>query len=82
MIAGFFIGYYYWVMMNKTHDSPLKRIKQMNTTSVAINERNELMIIDRANGNYVVYQDSVGMTIFTLYANKKYEQVVTVDKPQ
>jgi|694.fasta_scaffold05256_28 hypothetical protein len=40
--------------------------------SVAINERNELMIIDRRNGEYEIYQDSTGIQIFNLYANKMY----------
>jgi hypothetical protein len=76
MIAGFFIGYYYWVMMNHSKVSPLKNINPLSKTSVAINERNELLVIDRANGTYTVYQDSVGLMIFNLYASKKYEQVV------
>lgn len=41
--------------------------------SVAINERNELMLIDRRNGKYEIYQDSTGMQIFNLYANKLYK---------
>lgn len=76
MITGFFIGYYYWVMMNQAKVSPLKNINPLSKTSVAINERNELLVIDRANGTYTVYQDSVGLMIFNLYASKKYEQVV------
>ena len=74
MITGFFIGYYYWVMMNQAKKSPLKNTKPLSTTSVAINERNELLVIDRADGTYTVYQDSVGLMIFNLYASKKYEQ--------
>lgn len=42
--------------------------------SVAINERNELMLIDRRNGKYEIYQDSTGMQIFNLYANKIYRE--------
>lgn len=76
MITGFFIGYYYWVMMNHTKKSPLKNINLLSETSVAINERNELLIIDRASGTYAVYQDSVGLMIFNLYASKKYDQTV------
>lgn len=46
-----------------------KETKPISETSVAINERGELMIIDRKSGNYTIYQDSVGKAIFTLYAN-------------
>lgn len=46
----------------------------LNATSVAINERNELMIIDRKTGTYETYDAEVGNTIFTLYANQMYSQ--------
>ena len=77
LVAGFFIGQYYYVYMDKTnHRSPMKEIKTITTTSVAISERNELLIINRATGDYTVYGDSVGMAIFKMYANKMYEEVV------
>ena len=75
MLTGFFIGYYYWVMMNNTRVSPLKNSRPLSKTSVAINERSELLIIDRTSGTYTVYQDSVGLMIFNLYASRKYEQI-------
>ena len=81
LVAGFFIGYYYWVMMDKKHDSPFIKVKETKTTSVAKNDRNELMIIDRATGVYTVYQDSVGMAIFEMYANEKYAKAVEVSLP-
>lgn len=76
MVAGFFIGYFYWIAMNRITDSPMKKAKPIQTTSVAINERNELLIIDRSSGSYTVFQDSVGLMIFNLYASKKYSQTV------
>lgn len=53
-----------------------KETKKIGKISVAINERNELMIIDRTNGSYEIYQDSIGRCIFNLYARglqSKYE---------
>ena len=47
-------------------------MKVMTNTSVAVNERGELMLIDRKNGTFQIYQDSVGKTIFKMYANKMY----------
>jgi len=76
MVAGFFIGYYYWIMIAAKKESPLNHTRHLSTTSIAINERNELLIIDRANGVYRVYQDSIGIAIFNMYANTKYEQTV------
>ena len=74
MVIGFLIGYYYWYMSVKT--AIQKKPKTLSTISIALNEREELMIIDRANGAYTIYQDSVGLAIFNVYATKKYNQVV------
>lgn len=74
MVIGFLIGYYYWYMSVKT--SIQKKPKTLTTVSIALNDRAELMIIDRTNGVYTIYQDSVGIEIFNLYAAKKYNQAV------
>jgi hypothetical protein len=74
MVIGFLIGYYYWYMSVKT--SIQKKPKTLKTISIALNDRSELMIIDRANGVYTIYQDSVGLEIFNLYASQKYNQAV------
>lgn len=77
LAIGFAIGYYYYVFTTKpTNESPLGSVKTMNETSVAVNERNELLIIDRTTGHYTVYCDSVGSAIFTVYANQKYQAAV------
>lgn len=80
LVAGFFIGYYYWVMTNKVDKSQLDNVKPLKTTSVAINERNELLVIDRKTGVYSIYQDSVGQVIFNLYANRIYKQTIPTQK--
>lgn len=81
LVAGFFIGYYYWVMTHKTADGvQVENVKELRTTSIAINERNELMIIDRKSGRYAIYQDSVGIAVFRLYANKIYKQAQSSQK--
>lgn len=46
------------------------KIRTISETSVAINERGELLLIDRKDGSYMTYQDSVGISIFELYAKK------------
>lgn len=46
--------------------------KTISETSVAVNERGELMLIDRNKGTYQLYQDSVGRMIFNMYAAKIY----------
>jgi hypothetical protein len=54
--------------------SEAKVTKTIGKVSVAINERNELMIIDRTNGSYEIYEDSIGKCIFNLYANIIYSK--------
>jgi hypothetical protein len=43
-------------------------IKTITETSVALNERGELLLIDRKSGDFTIYQDSVGISIFHHYA--------------
>lgn len=74
MVIGFLIGYYYWLMFVKTTSQ--KETLKMSSVSIAVNDRGELMIIDRANGVYSIYQDSVGQAIFNLYATKRYNLIV------
>jgi hypothetical protein len=50
--------------------------KTIGETSIAINERGELMVIDRKTGEYHLYQDSVGRTIFNMYAGRIYSQKI------
>ncbi len=48
-------------------------MRTMKDVSVAINESNEVLIIDRASGRFETYSDSVGTSIFKLYAAKMYQ---------
>jgi hypothetical protein len=59
-------------MKENIKDSEWEDIKKSDQTSVAINERGELLIIDRKTGDYTVFEGEVGQTIFQLYAAKVY----------
>jgi hypothetical protein len=43
--------------------------------SIAVNESNELIMIERATGKYIVYSDEIGQTIFGMYANRIHQEV-------
>lgn len=43
--------------------------------SIAVDEANELIIIERATGRYIVYSDTIGRTIFGMYANRIHQEV-------
>jgi hypothetical protein len=75
-VVVFILGYFSSEIYHKVKSSEIvaeksspKVTKKIDKVSVAINERNELMIIDRTDGTYEIYQDSVGMCVFNLYAN-------------
>lgn len=42
--------------------------------SIAVNENNELLLIEKKTGDYILYSNSIGMTIFEMYANKIYNE--------
>lgn len=42
--------------------------------NIALDEGNNLIIIDNESGDYVIYQDSIGETIFKLYASNLWKQ--------
>ena len=45
------------------------KTKCVSETSVSVNERGELLILDRTSGEYQIYEDSFAIAIFTVYAN-------------
>jgi len=81
LICGCFIGYYYEEFSkNKIEINEFTNIKLLKTTSIAINEKNQLIIIDKNNGTYKIYEDSIGQVIFNIYANKLFIKETTEKK--
>ena len=72
LLLGFIIGRYIQNYPPKESNSYLN-IHSSSNVSIAVNEGNELMLIDRASGNYQMYSDSIGMTIFKMYSNRIYQ---------
>jgi hypothetical protein len=69
---GFTIGYYY-VKVNQSYVAK-KEVKTPKNTSVAINENNQLIIIDKQTDTYQIYSDTVGMNVFKMYAKTMINQ--------
>lgn len=64
-------------------DSKKEKIVEIKTKSesvsrdsvnIAIDESSNLIIIDNKTGDYVIYQDSIGYTIFKMYATNLWKQ--------
>jgi hypothetical protein len=73
LVVGFISGeLYHRANQKKDEKLPmdLKNVHGLKGTSVAINERNELLIIDRTTGTYEIYEDSIGKVILRLYASQ------------
>jgi hypothetical protein len=51
---------------------PKTKIKYVNKkeVNIAIDEGNRLILIDNFSGEYIIYSDSVGKSIFNSYANQ------------
>lgn len=69
VLSSFFLGTIY---KDLTADEP-QEIERFLTiyredVSIALDEGDNLIIIDKESGNYTIYQDSIGNSIFKLYA--------------
>jgi hypothetical protein len=75
--AGFASGNLYSKYKTTIEVTEMQKAHDQKVTSVAINERGEIMIIDRKSGTYQLYTDTVGKMIFDLYASKMYYKTKT-----
>lgn len=68
VIAAFFIGYYYPMLTNSMHEQPKNiELKTVDRCSVSVTDRGEMLILDRTNGNFEVYDEQVGLAVFKAY---------------
>lgn len=68
VIGAFFIGYYYPTMMKSIHDEPkVIDLKTVDRCSVSVTDRGEMLILDRMNGSFEVYDEQVGLAVFKAY---------------
>lgn len=71
--SGFFLGRVSNDILPKVE--PAKPgIRQADEISIAINESNQMLIIDKKTGKYDMFDEKVGTTIFRMYAGKIYQQ--------
>jgi len=60
---------------NIKQENPYAHAYSPEEISIAVNESNELIMIERATGEYIVYSDQIGQTIFGMYANRIHQEV-------
>lgn len=74
-IAAYFIGVFHNKMTTKPVEAKIEVVKiKKSQVNLAIDENNHLIIINKETGNYTIYQDSIGKTIFKLYAKNVWGQ--------
>ena len=71
--AGISIGYYYdYIKTSYTKRPQVVSVKK-SEIKLALDENNNLLIIQKSDGTYVLYQDSIGYQIFNIYAKNMYK---------
>ena len=75
--AGFQLGRLYQSSKksDKKIENPYAHAFSPEEISIAVNESNELIMIERATGKYIVYSDKIGQTIFGMYANRIHQEI-------
>jgi hypothetical protein len=80
LVIGFQIGRKAESYSPKEGDSnPYSKAFSPQEISIAVNEGNELILIERKTGKYIVYSDEIGMTIFKMYTNRIYQDAKSND---
>lgn len=69
--VGFIIGYYHNMISDIKLDKKQK-IYSKSEINIAVDENNNLLLINRFDGTYTMYEDSIGYTIFNLYARNMF----------
>ena len=72
--VGISIGYYYDIIKTSFSNQLSVTSVKRNEVKLAIDENNNLLVIKRKDGSYTAYEDSVGYTIFNLYAKNIWGQ--------
>ena len=68
IVSSFIIGRHYDKIGNDEEEiTNVVKVKK-EQVNIAVDENNHLIIIDNKTGDYTIYQDSIGHTIFKLYA--------------
>jgi hypothetical protein len=73
IIVSFSMGYYYpsFKRLIEPKEAPKKFVQPLTleSCSVSVTDRGEMLIINRTNGEFDVYDESVGIAVFKAYGN-------------
>lgn len=73
IVVAFSMGYYYpsfkRLVEPKTDPKKFVQPLTLESCSVSVTDRGEMLIINRTNGEFDVYDESVGLAVFKAYGN-------------
>lgn len=77
MVIGYGISQFQGYIKNRHQpvEATMPPTQTMASVSIAVNERGELLLIDRQKGSFQIYSDSIGRSIFNLYASQMYAKM-------
>lgn len=80
-LSSFVVGYYYKTVNTVPSDcsTNVENIKK-EEVNLAIDQNSNLIMINLKTGDYTIYEDSIGKTIFSLYAKNVWGQHTNVSK--
>jgi hypothetical protein len=73
VITSFFIGRYSHTIAHNPNNRKISRVMKQDVI-LAVDEYENLILIEKSNGDYTILQDSIGKTIFNIYANRVLSQ--------
>lgn len=79
IVSSFFLGRFSENYKSLNEEINVVKVKK-EQVNIAVDENNHLIIIDNKTGNYTIYQDSIGHTIFKLYARNIWTDHTSDDK--
>lgn len=75
LTTGFAVGYYYNTLATQKKTNITKpEVILRQDVSLAIDDSNNMLVINKKDGTYILYQDSIGYTIFNFYAKNIWGQ--------
>lgn len=76
VVSAFFIGVLFerWKSSSDLPEKESQKIVERRDVSLAIDENDNLLMIDNGTGDYIIYKDSIGNAIFKLYAKNIWAQ--------
>jgi len=73
IVVSFSLGYYYpsFQKLIEPKEAPAKFVQPLTleSCSVSVTDRGEMLIINRTNGEFDVYDEQVGLAVFKAYGN-------------